>query len=234
MIGFSNAWKKLNPSACTGILAVRNAPNCDGSPELLRASRQLEVELRERFESLDRNGLKALPTLAAYDSFYRQFKKTYHVQLQLESVVFKGKPIQFPSALVGAMFMAELKTGLLTAAHDLAAVDLPLTADIAQGGETYQRLNGDLGELKYGDLYIRDQTGILSSVIYGPDQRTKIAPTTDQAIFTTYGPPGITKQGVREELEILEGYLRLFAPQLERIKLEVLAGSPLVGNQTTD
>ncbi len=127
--------------------------------------------------------------------------------------------------------MAELKTGLLTAAHDLEAVELPLTADIAQRGETFQRLSRDLGELKNGDLYIRDQEGILSSVIYGPDLRTKIGPDTNQAVFTTYGLPGITKKQVREELEILENYLRLFAPRLERIELEVLSGSAQIGDQ---
>ena len=68
---------------------------------------------------MDRKSLRDLPVFAAYDAFYRSFKKTYHVQLQLESVVFKDKTIFSPSALVACMFMAELETGLLTAAHDL-------------------------------------------------------------------------------------------------------------------
>jgi DNA/RNA-binding domain of Phe-tRNA-synthetase-like protein len=222
MIHLSPAWQTERPPVCVGILAVRNVPNCKANPDLMKASRQLEEELRERYGSLDRNGLRELPIYAAYDSFYRRFKKTYHVQLQLETVIFKGKSIQFPSALVGAMFLAELRTGLLTAAHDLGAVGLPLTADIAQGGETYQRLNGDLGELKKGDLFIQDRAGIMSSVIYGPDFRTRISLETNQAIYTTYGPPGIAKKQVLEELEILEGFLRLFAPNLEREYLEVL------------
>lgn len=231
MINLSPAWDTKSPPAIVGILAVKNAPNSKSNPDLVEASRQLEEELRERYGSLDRNGLRALPVFASYDAFYRQFKKTYHVQLQLESVVFKGKSIQFPSTLVGAMFMAELKTGLLTAAHDLEAVELPLTADIAHCGETYQRLNGELGELKNGDLFIRDEAGILSSVIYGPDLRTRIGPNTNQAVFTTYGPPGITKKQVLEELEIVENYLRIFAPRLERIALEVLSGRVQIGDQ---
>ena len=231
MISISPALEKKEPEVCIGILAVREAPNCQDHPALKDACENLKDELIGSFGHLDRNGIRALPAFAAYDSFYRRFKKTYHVQLQLESVVFKGKTIQYPSALVGAMFMAELKTGLLTAAHDLEAVEVPLTAEIAQRGETYQRLSGDLGELKNGDLYIRDQEGILSSVIYGPDLRTKIGPGTNQAVFTTYGPPGITKKQVREELQILENYLQLFAPRLERIELEVLSGSAQIGDQ---
>lgn len=222
MINLSEAWQDEEHPARVGVLAVKNVPNCMDNPALLDARIRLEEELRGRFGPLDRNGLRALPVFAAYDSFYRRFRKTYHVQLQLESILFKGKPILSPSALVGAMFMAELKTGLLTAAHDLGVLELPLTADIALGGETYQRLDGTHQELKAGDLYIRDQQGILSTVIYGPDQRTRINPGTNQAVYTTYGPPGISRKQVLEELEILEGYLRLFAPQLERVVMEVL------------
>lgn len=41
------------------------------------------------------------------------------------------------AALVEAMFIAELKNLLLTAGHDLDAVELPLKLDIARGGERY-------------------------------------------------------------------------------------------------
>lgn len=171
---------------------------------------------------MDRKSLRETPVFSAYDAFYRPFKKSYHVQLQLESVVFKGKSIFSPSALVACMFMAELKTGLLTAAHDLTALDLPLIADLAVGNETYLRLDGSQQTLKEGDMYIRDQVGVLSSVIYGPDQRTQIRPDTDQAVFTTYGPPGISKTRVQEELEILENLIRIFSPAAERSLLVVL------------
>ncbi|HDD55251.1 MAG TPA: hypothetical protein ENG59_03305 [Chloroflexi bacterium] len=222
MISISPTLREKMPEVCIGLLAVREAGNCPDHPALREARQGLEVELRARFKDLDRKGLRALAVFSAYDSFYHSFRKTYHVQLQLESVLFKGKPIIAPSALVGAMFMAELQTGLLTAAHDLIALELPLMADIASGEESYQRLDGTHQELKAGDLYIRDRQGILSSVIYGPDHRTRIKPGTNQAVYTTYGPPGISRKQVLEELEILEGYLRLFAPQLEREILEVL------------
>jgi DNA/RNA-binding domain of Phe-tRNA-synthetase-like protein len=120
-----------------------------------------------------------------------------------------------------AMFMAELNTGLLTAAHDLECLNLPLIADIAVGGENYTCLNGGQQLLKESDLYIRDQAGILSSVIYGPDQRTRIRPETTQAAFTTYGVPGIHSDEIEEELGILAGYIKLFSPQMEQELLEV-------------
>ena len=222
MIRVSPNWREHEPEASVGLLAIRGALNIPDHPELQKAKKALEEELRAQYAGMDRKALRKEPVLAAYDAFYRRFRKSYHVQLQLESVVIKGKPIFSPSALVTCMFMAELKTGLLTAAHDFDVLVLPLTAEIAEGEETYQKLNGTEQQLKTGDLYIRDQQGILSSVIYGPDQRTQILPDTINSIFTTYGPPGISASQIERQLEILEGYIRLFAPKAVREQLLVL------------
>lgn len=218
----SQEWQDHLPQGLVGLLILASAPNQPGHPALDLARKGLEEELRERYGSLDRASLREDPVLGAYDAFYRPFRKTYHVQLQLESVAFQGKSISSPSALVACMFMAELKTGLLTAAHDLREVDLPLRAEIASGQETYLRLDRAEQQLKPGDLFIRDQGGILSSVIYGPDYRTRIQPDTQQALYTTYGPPGISASQIRAQLEILESYVFLFAPQAVRRELIVL------------
>jgi len=222
MIRVSPSWRTLEPNSSVGLLVIKGALNIPDHPELQNAKRALEEELRGRYAGMDRKVLREEPVLAAYDAFYRRFRKSYHVQLQLESVVIKGKPIFSPSALVTCMFMAELETGLLTAAHDFDALNLPLTAEIADGEETYQKLNGTEQQLKAGDMYIRDQQGILSSVIYGPDQRTQILPDTVNSVFTTYGPPGVSASQIETQLEKLEGYIRLFAPKAVREQLVVL------------
>ncbi len=222
MILVSPNWRALEPEASVGLLAIRGALNISDHPELQNAKKDLEEELRGRYANMDRKAIREEPVLAAYDAFYRRFRKSYHVQLQLESVVIKGKPIFSPSALVTCMFMAELNTGLLTAAHDFDVLNLPLTAEIADGEETYQKLNGTGQQLKAGDMYIKDQQGILSSVIYGPDQRTQILPGTVNSLFTTYGPPGISASLIEAQLEILEGYIRLFAPKAVRERMVVL------------
>ena len=222
IINKTDNWQKRMPEASIGILVLKNVPNLSNHPDLESARRDLEIELRERYGSLDRKTLREIPVFSAYDAFYRPFKKTYHVQLQLESVVFKDKNIFSPSTLVACMFMAELETGLLTAAHDLASIELPLSGDVASGIETYQRLDGSQQQLKDGDLFIQDQQGILSSVIYGPDLRTQIQPGTNQALYTTYGPPGIDRHQIQTQIETLEAYVKLFAPQAERETLQVI------------
>ena len=165
--------------------------------------------------------MKGLPVLEAYNAYYMKFKKTYHVQLQLESVVFQGKSIPRVSSLVEAMFVAELKNLLLTAGHDLAAVHKPVGVDVAEGSGRYIRLNGQEQQLKPGDMMIADAEGIISSVLYGPDQRTRITAETQQVLFTVYAPPGIGEEAVQQHLEDIRDNVLLVAPQAKVEALKV-------------
>ncbi len=200
---------------------MRDVINPERHPELEARKAALEQELRRRYAGQDRPALLQNPILQAYDSYYKQFKKTYHIQLQLESILFKGKSIPTVAALVEAMFMAEMDGLLLTAGHDLDTLLLPLTLDIANGIESYTLLRGDPQITKAGDMLIRDGTGIISSIIYGPDQRTQIAPTTQNAIFTIYAPAGIPVQAITRQLEEIRDNIRLITPEVAVERLEV-------------
>ena len=87
----SERWKSAYPDACIGILALSGVHNPAKNPELAQQKHQLEERLRTEYTGMDRAALKSHPALAAYAAYYKAFKKTYHVQLQLESIVFKGK-----------------------------------------------------------------------------------------------------------------------------------------------
>ena len=129
----SDAWKTAYPNAAIGILVMHDVLNPEQHPALDERKKALETELRSRYAGYDRNRIKAIPTIQAYNAYYKRFKKTYHVQLQLESVLLKGKSIPRAGALVEAMFMAELEDMLLTAGHDLKAVQMPVGVDVADG-----------------------------------------------------------------------------------------------------
>jgi DNA/RNA-binding domain of Phe-tRNA-synthetase-like protein len=184
--------------------------NPERHPELALKKKDAESQLRASFKAPA--DLKALPVISAYRDYYKRFKKSYHILAQLESIIFKAKPIPHVAALVEAMFMAELTNMLLTAGHDLDAVDLPARLDVAQGGEKYVRINGQEQELKAGDMIIADAEGVISSVIYGPDQRTRIMPATRKVLFTSYAVPGIGEEAVRRHLEGIESNVRIVAP----------------------
>ncbi len=151
--------------------------------------------------------------LQAYNNYYRRFKKSYHIQLQLESIVWKGKSIPSVSSLVEAMFMAEMKNMLLTAGHDLDIVSLPLTLDVSKGTESYILMRGEEQVLKPGDMMISDGVGVVSNVIYGPDRRTQITAGTRNVVFTVYTPTGIDVQAVEGHLQDIRDFILIFAPQ---------------------
>jgi DNA/RNA-binding domain of Phe-tRNA-synthetase-like protein len=212
LFAVSDAWRAAYPGAHAGVLVVRNLVNSVSSAGLEQRKRLLEEELRARHAGQDRTSLLEDPALRAYNAYYRRFNKTYHVQLQLESIIFKGKSIPTVVPLVDSMFMAELNNLLLTAGHDLDELRLPLTLDVARGSESYVLLRGTTQIPKAGDMVISDSEGIVSSIVYGPDQRTQIRAETRSALFTVYAPEGIGEGAIENHLQDIRRNLFLFAP----------------------
>lgn len=223
MFTVSEAWKTAYPGAVVGILTMRDVVNPDHHPALDGRKAELESQLRSRFSGQDKAALKALPTIQAYTAYYKRFKKTYHVLLQLESIAIKGKPIPRVAGLVEAMFMAELTDLLLTAGHDLEAIQMPLKLDVSDGSERFTRINGQEQVLKPGDMFIADAQAVISSIIYGTDWRTRITSETRQVFFSTYAPAGIGEQAVRQHLENIQANIKIVAPEAEVMSLEVFS-----------
>jgi DNA/RNA-binding domain of Phe-tRNA-synthetase-like protein len=215
MLSATERWKVAYPGASIGVLAMSPVANPDRSPGLETYRQALEVDLRSRLATLDRSQLKAYPQVAPYTAYYKRFDKTYHVQHQLESIVFKGRAIPQASGLVEAMFVAELKNMLLTAGHDLANVRGQLVVDVASGTERYNTLRGLQQTLKPGDMFIRDEEGVLSSIIYGPDHRTRITPATTQVLFTVYAPVGVHPDELRAHLGDLREFILAVSPEAQ-------------------
>jgi DNA/RNA-binding domain of Phe-tRNA-synthetase-like protein len=221
MFQISDHWKTTYPDTHAGVLVMRDVINPASHVELEQRKIALEQNLRSRYGDQDRAALTQLPILQAYAAYYRRFKKTYHVQLQLESIVFKGKSMPSVAALVEAMFMAEIKNLLLTAGHDLDSLQLPLTVDVSRGDERYMLLRGQEQELKAEDMFIHDSAGVISSIIYGPDQRTAINAQTHNVVFTVYAPDGITEETVAHHLRDLQQNVLLIAPNASTELLQV-------------
>jgi DNA/RNA-binding domain of Phe-tRNA-synthetase-like protein len=211
------------PDAHAGVLVMHDVANPPSHEELEKHKAALEQDLRSRYADQDRAALGQLPVLQAYAAYYRRFKKTYHVHLQLESIIFKDKSIPSVAALVEAMFMAEIKNLLLTAGHDGDTLQLPMTLDVAQGDERYTLLRGQEQVLKAGDMFIRDSKGIISSIVYGPDQRTAINAQTRNVIFTVYAPVGIAEEIVLNHLQDLKQNVLLIAPDAQMELLQVFS-----------
>lgn len=212
MIQVSDAWKKAFPGAVVGLLSMKNVVNPAEHAGLEAAKAALEQDLRNRYSAFSKAEFNNLPSVKPYADYYDGHKKTYHVQLQLESVAVKGKSLPRVAALVEAMFMAELKNQMLTAGHDFDAIQGEIILNVSNGDEVYTMLNGKEQILKPRDMFMRDGSGIISSVVYGPDRRTCITPQTKNALFVVYAPAGIGVSAVENHLHDLQKNVNVIAP----------------------
>jgi len=211
VISATEEWRTAHPGATIGLLELSGLENTRSSSRLSERKREIEADLRERYKGFTRQDFLALPVMAEYDRYYTRFNKTYHVQLQLESIVLKGKRLPDVSPAVDANFMAELETLILTASHDSQKVRGPIVIDVSREGEQMTQMNGAPKAIRSGDMIMRDADGICCSIIYGQDARSPISPETSRVLYVAYAPAGVAADAVERQLRGIEENLRLFS-----------------------
>jgi DNA/RNA-binding domain of Phe-tRNA-synthetase-like protein len=220
-ITVSDDWKRSHAGAAIGLLELSRVENPKESTDLESRKRELEAQLRSTYHGFARNDFLALPILAAYKRYYRQFKKTYHVQLQIESIVLRQKSLPTVSPLVDSNFLAEMETSVLTAGHDAAMLHEPILIDTSREGEQITQMSGSSKAIHAGDMVMRDAVGISCSIIYGQDNRSPITAATAHVLYVSYGPPDVSIEAMRTQLQRIEENVRLFSPSaiLEQSRL---------------
>lgn len=73
MLRISDDWKRAYPGAHAGILAMRNVTNPSSHAELNRQKEELETDLRTLFK--ERDSLRSLEPIKAYQAYFKRFKK---------------------------------------------------------------------------------------------------------------------------------------------------------------
>ena len=222
MLQISKELKGAYTGGCIGEISFKNVKVDEaGIISLKKVKEELSDSLRSKYKDYNRAALIQVEPVNSYVTYYKQFKKTYHVLLQLESVILKGKSIPEINPLVMIMFMAELKNLILTAAHDLDRIALPIRVGLSKGDEKYNLLNSMEKELPAGDMFMKDSEGIISSIIYGPDNRTQINEKTDSVLYTVYAPSGIEGSLINEHLDDITHYIQLAVPRAKMVEMVV-------------
>ena len=222
-IEVADRWHDTFPGGYVGVLIIGNVDNARRPTPLDQRKKEIESRLRTKFAAFSRRDLLELEVLKAYRNYYKQVNKTYHVQLQLESVVHKGKSLPNVSPLVDANFAAELETLILTSGHDADLLEAPITLDATQGGETFIQMNGSVQSLKPKDMMMSDGKGVVCTIIYGQDQRTPISLNTRRALYVAYAPSEVPVAVVQQQLDSIRENVRCFAPAAEVEMLELYA-----------
>lgn len=211
----SNQWKQAFSGAHIGMLLMGNVDNTKRTTPLDELKKNIVSLLRSKYEGCSRADLLKTEVLRIYKSYYKNFGKTYHIQLQLESILHKGKTLPNVSPLVDANFAAEMETFLLTAGHDADRLCSPITIDRSLGTEEFIQMNGGKRTLKANDMMMTDVKGVVCTIIYGQDKRTLISSKTRRPLYVTYVPPGIEAETITTHLDTIKKNIILFAPDAE-------------------
>ena len=213
LISATDEWRSAHPGATIGLLELSGVENTHSSPKLDERKRQTEAHLRERHKGFSRQDFLALPVMSAYEQYYKRFNKTYHVLLQVESIVLKGKSLPNVSPLVDANFVAEVETLVLTAGHDAARLQGSIAMDVSREGDRIIQMNGTTKAIRAGDMIMRDANGVCCSILYGQDNRSPISSQTSRVLYVAYAPVGVPAGIVEAQLAKIEDNIRLYAPK---------------------
>lgn len=213
IISETDEWRTSHPGATIGLLELSGVKNADKALVLDNLKRETEARMRKIYAGFTRQDLVSLPVLSAYKEYYKRFKKTYHVQLQVESILLKGKNLPTISPLVDANFIAEVETFILTAGHDVARLQGPITIDISNEGDQMTQMNGNIQSLRTGDMVMKDAKGISCTIIYGQDHRSPISAKTSHVLYVAYAPAGVPGKAVETQLQKIEEIIQTFSPE---------------------
>jgi DNA/RNA-binding domain of Phe-tRNA-synthetase-like protein len=147
--------------------------------------------------------------------------------MQIRSIAQKGKEIPSRNALIEAMFMTELATGVLASAQDLAGIALPIVVDSADGQERYTRYDGVEERCKAGDQLMADAEGnVLTSIAQGPTSHGLVTPETTAVVYCFYFPAGVTELVMDEAVDYLDRCIRAASPAAQRDDPAIVWANP--------
>jgi DNA/RNA-binding domain of Phe-tRNA-synthetase-like protein len=214
-------WSAAHPGAVIGLLELAGVENEGACAALNQLKRETERRLRRAYAGFNRKDFLALPVMAAYEQYYKRFDKTYHVLLQVESIVLKGRNLPDVSPLVDANFTAEVDTLVLTAGHDADRLEEPVVIDVAKSDDVITSMGGETRLIRAGDMVMRDSHGVCCSILYGQDNRSPITAGTRHVLYVAYVPPGVPVEAVEAHLRRIEQNVKLFATgaRLEQCRL---------------
>lgn len=222
MIRFLPAVKEVYSGVSFGIMIAHGFHMTTGRSQMDTLKIAEIKRIKGEYKEYERKNLLNSGPICHYAAYYKKFKKTYPVLLQLESILLKDKGIPNVGVPIETMFLAEINNLLLTAGHDLNQINGSLTMNVAVGTENYQGISGKKQQLTKNDLFLSDESGILSSILNGPDYRTRITEATQNVMYFVYGVDGITGEQIRQHLENIRHYLLTVIPEVEIQAIEVI------------
>lgn len=151
----------------------------------------------------------------SYFRYFRKFKKTYPVMMQVESFLLKGKLFPEGRYTNAVAFLTELKTLCLLGSHDADMIEGDLVIYNETEKTPFPSIHGGEAHSYPGDITCRDDLSIVVSMIAGADARTCLNDNSSHVLYFAFGTPGMREDALTGYLEQVREYINVLAPGSE-------------------
>lgn len=149
-----------------------------------------------------------------YFRYFRKFKKTYPVMMQVESFLLKDRPFPEGEYINAVAFLTELKTHILLGTHDADKIEGDLVIYNESAKTPFPGMFNPDAHSYPNDMTGRDDGGIIISMIAGADSRTCIHEDTSHVIYLIFGLPDMP-MSIEEVAEQIRTSVYKLAPTAE-------------------
>lgn len=150
-----------------------------------------------------------------YYRYFKKFKKSYPVMMQLESYLLKGRPFPSGNPINEIAFLAELKTQILLGSHDIDRIEGDMVLFCGTEKTDFPGMRGDTVHIYPGDVSARDDKDIILSMIAGADNRTCITEDSRNIAYIFFGTDKTPEDQFDQMAALLSGYIHTLAPEAE-------------------
>ena len=150
-----------------------------------------------------------------YFRYFRKFKKTSPVMMQVESFLLKGRPFPAGRYTNAVAFLTELKTRCLLGSHDADMIEGDLVIYKETEKTPFPSIHGGEAHSYPGDVTCRDDRSIVVSMIAGADSRTCLRDGSEHVLYFAFGTPGMATETLKTYLDQVEQYVKVLAPKAE-------------------
>ena len=201
---------EMNESSHVAVLEVFYPDSAEWDTAAFEQLRDRELDvLRKKGENYDRETwFRQDP----YFRYFRKFKKTYPVMMQVESFLLKGRPFPEGRYINAVAFLTELKTRILMGTHDAERVEGDIVIYTETDKVPFPSIHGSEGHSYPGDTTGRDDAGVIISMIAGADSRTCLQEDSKHVLYLAFGTPSTSPEVLDECLDQAEKYVKTLAP----------------------
>ena len=143
-----------------------------------------------------------------YDQFFKEWGYPCPLPGHFKRTIEMGFPIV--NLYIDTHIIAEMCHGILMAIQDLDRFHGQWRLDLANEGETFQGVSGNMIRCKKEEIVLRDEEGIVCSLFQGPDFRTKVDGSSKDIVVYVFTAPGVQEEqasnGIQLALEILQKF----------------------------